>query len=58
MDIKPIRNENDYKEALQQIERLMGAQRNTVEGNHLDALVTLIEDYERKNYPQDLLSRP
>jgi HTH-type transcriptional regulator/antitoxin HigA len=26
---------------------------NTPEGDHLDVLVTLVEDYERKHYPVD-----
>ena len=54
MKISPIRNEDDYREALSQIETLMGAQENTREGDKLDILVTLVEAYERKNYPMDL----
>lgn len=54
MNIKPIRNEGDYKEALNQIEALMGAQENMPEGDRLDILVTLVEAYERKAYPMDL----
>jgi HTH-type transcriptional regulator/antitoxin HigA len=51
MTIKPIRNENDYKKALVQIETLMNAQEHTSEGDLLDVLVTLVEAYERKVYP-------
>lgn len=54
MTIKPIRNENDYKEALNQIEALMTAQEDTYEGDQLDVLATLVEAYERKTYPMDL----
>jgi HTH-type transcriptional regulator/antitoxin HigA len=54
MNIKPIHNENDYREALNQIETLMDAQENTPEGDQLDILVTLVEAYERKAYPMDL----
>lgn len=54
MNIKPIRNENNYREALNQIEALMGAQENTPEGDQLDILTTLVEAYERKAYPMDL----
>jgi HTH-type transcriptional regulator/antitoxin HigA len=54
MTIKPIRNENDYKEALVQIETLMNAQEHTSEGDLLDVLVTLVEAYEHKVYPIDL----
>lgn len=54
MTISPIRNEDDYKETLRQIETLMGAQENSPEGDTLDILVTLVEAYERKKYPMDL----
>src|SRR5262245_7912360 len=54
MDIKPIRTKADYRAALKQIEKLMGAKANTVEGEKLDVLVALVEAYERKHYPLDL----
>lgn len=54
MNIKPIRNEDDYKAALRQIETLMNAQENTPEGDLLDILVTLVEAYERKAFPMSL----
>lgn len=54
MNIKPVRNEDDYKAALGRIEILMSAQENTPEGDLLDILVTLVEAYERKTYPMSL----
>jgi len=54
MDIKPIRTEADYKEALKRIETLMDARENTPEDDLLDVLVTLVEAYEDKHYPIDL----
>ena len=54
MTIKPIRNEDDYRETLNQIETLMNAQEDSFEGDQLDVLVTLVEAYERKMYPMDL----
>jgi len=54
MNIKPVRNEDDYRNALGQIETLMNAQEHTPEGDLLDVLVTLVEAYERKAYPMDL----
>ena len=54
MNIKPVRNEDDYRNALDQIETLMNAQEHTPEGDLLDVLVTLVEAYERKAYPMDL----
>ena len=53
MDIKPIKTESDYEAALAEIERLMGAEPNTPEGDKLDVLTTLVETYEEKHYPID-----
>ncbi len=51
MNIKPIKTETDYKEALQVVENLMDAKTDTPEGDSLDVLVTLIEAYEAKHHP-------
>ena len=51
MNIKPIKTDTDYSEALQAVENLMGAKIDTPEGDSLDVLVTLIEAYEEKHYP-------
>jgi HTH-type transcriptional regulator/antitoxin HigA len=50
MNIKPIKTEKDYAEALQEVESLMNVQTDTPEGDRLDILVTLIESYEEKHY--------
>lgn len=54
MDISPIKTRRDYRRALNQVEGLMGAKRNTPEGDHLDVLVTLVEAWEAKHFPLDL----
>ncbi|HRB29111.1 MAG TPA: transcriptional regulator [Nitrosomonas sp.] len=54
MNIKSIKTETDYREALKEIESLMTAESNTPQGEKLDILVTLIEAYERKHFPLDL----
>ena len=54
MEIKPIRTKADYRAALKEIEALMSAQRDTLEGERLDVLVTLVEAYESRHYPLDL----
>lgn len=54
MDVKPIKNQRDYRRLLKEIEGLMTAKRNTPEGDRLDVLVTLIEAWEAKRYPLDL----
>ena len=51
MNIKPIKTETDYTEALQAVENLMDAKIDTHEGDSLDVLVTLIEAYEQKHHP-------
>ena len=54
MNIKPIKSERDYRRVLEQIDKLMGARRNTPEGDLLDVLVTLAQAWEEKNWPIDL----
>jgi HTH-type transcriptional regulator/antitoxin HigA len=54
MEIAPLKNRRDYRQALKEIETLMQAKRNTPEGDRLDVLVTLVEAWERKHYPLDL----
>lgn len=53
MNIKHIKTDADYREALKEIESLMTADFNTPEGKKLDVLVTLIEAYERKHFLLD-----
>lgn len=54
MDITPIKSQRDYRRVLGEIEGLMGARRNSREGDRLDVLVTLVEAWERKHYRLDL----
>ena len=55
MDIKPIKTDADYRAALKEIEALMMAVADSPEGEKLDVLATLVEAYESKHYPLDLL---
>ena len=50
MKIKPIKTENDYLDALHEIEKLIDAKKDTPEGDRLDIIVTLVEAYEENNY--------
>lgn len=54
MEIKPIKNERDYRKALKEIDSLMNARPNTPEGDRLDVLGTLVEAWEEKHWPIDL----
>lgn len=52
-ELRPIRTEADYENALAVIEHLWGAKAGTPEGDHLDMLATLIDAYETEHYPMD-----
>jgi HTH-type transcriptional regulator/antitoxin HigA len=54
MEIRPIRTQVDYQEALREIELLFDAAENTPEYDRLDILSTLVEAYEKKHFPIDL----
>ncbi|MCK6601616.1 MAG: transcriptional regulator [Bacteroidetes bacterium] len=54
MNIKPIKSENDYTEALKRLEILFDAKRGTEEGDELEILSILIDQYENENYPIEL----
>jgi HTH-type transcriptional regulator/antitoxin HigA len=54
MEIKPIKTKADCRSALKEIEALMAAERDSLEGERLDVLVTLVEAYENRHYPLDL----
>lgn len=56
MDIRPIRTDDDYRAALNEIESLMSAEFGTPEGDRLDVLATLVEAYEARHFPMDLPS--
>ena len=51
MEIRPIRNEQDYEAALARIDELMDARAGTPEGDELDVLATLVEAYEARQIP-------
>jgi len=54
--IKVIKTEKDYQEALKLVEKLMSLDPNpdSAEGEQLNLLSALIEDYESKNFPETL----
>jgi HTH-type transcriptional regulator/antitoxin HigA len=54
MEIRPIRTQTDYEEALREIEHLFDAPQNTSEYDRLDILSTLVEAYEKKHFPIEL----
>ena len=51
MKIKPIRNEQDYEEALRELETIFNAELGTEDGDRAEILSILIEKYEDEHYP-------
>lgn len=51
MNIKPLKTEQDYEDALLRIEQLMDAESGTPAGDELDVLSLLVEKYEEVNHP-------
>ena len=54
MEIKPIKTEADYEQALHRVEELWDAPKGSPQGDELDILATLIDAYESNHYPIDL----
>ncbi len=50
MNIKPIKNEEDYKAALARVEALWDADPNTKKGDELSVLAILVENYEGEKF--------
>jgi HTH-type transcriptional regulator/antitoxin HigA len=53
VNIQPIRNDEDHRSALAEIERLWGAPAGSDDGDKLDVLTTLVEKYEEGRWPID-----
>jgi HTH-type transcriptional regulator / antitoxin HigA len=53
MHIRPIRDDDDHAEAMARIEELWGAAPGTVEADHLEVLVTLVDAYESEHHAID-----
>jgi Predicted transcription regulator containing HTH domain len=51
MNVKPIRKESDYDNALARVDELWGSKKGTPQGDELEVWITLIEAYEREKYP-------
>ncbi len=51
MEIKPIKTEKDYDNALQRLEFIFDATPNSKDGDEAEILSLLIDNYENKHYP-------
>ncbi len=54
MDLRPIKTEADYQNALQEIELLFDAALGTAEADRLEVLSTLVDTYEKVHFPIEL----
>jgi HTH-type transcriptional regulator/antitoxin HigA len=50
MNIKPIKNQQDYELAMVTIEKLWDAKSGSTEADKLDILATLVESYEKQQF--------
>jgi len=51
MKLKPIKSEQDYRNALNRLEVIFDAPIDTKEGDEAEILSLLIENYENEHYP-------
>ncbi|NJM79129.1 MAG: helix-turn-helix domain-containing protein [Flavobacterium sp.] len=51
MEIKPIKNDIDYNQALERLEVIFDAKKGTQEGDELEVLGILIDKYENEHFP-------
>ena len=51
MNIKPIKTEKDYQEALKRLEEIFDAPFDSQESEEADILAILVDEYEKQNYP-------
>ena len=54
MKLKPIKTEHDYHQALERLEQIFDSKPGTKEGDELEILGILIENYENDFFPIDL----
>nr|WP_309758055.1 helix-turn-helix domain-containing protein [Flavobacterium sp.] len=51
MEIKPIKTENDYNQALARLEVIFDAKKGSSAGDELEVLGILIDQYENEHFP-------
>ncbi|MEQ8364788.1 MAG: helix-turn-helix domain-containing protein [Cyclobacteriaceae bacterium] len=54
MKLKPIKTKKDYQNALERLEVIFDAKKGTKEGDELEILGILIDQYENDNFPIEL----
>ena len=51
MNLRPIKNDTDYRDALDRLEVIFDAPIDTKEGDEAEILSLMIENYENEHYP-------
>lgn len=51
MEIKPIKTEKDYNQALERLEMIFDAKKGSPEGDELEVLGILVDQYENDHFP-------
>ena len=51
MTIRPIKTNKDYQDAIQRLEVIFNAKKGSVEGDELEVLSILIDQYELAHFP-------
>lgn len=51
MEIKPIKTEKDYNQALERLEIIFNAKKGSPEGDELEVLGILVDQYENDRFP-------
>lgn len=54
MKLKVIRTEEDYQEALARLEKIFDSKPGSINGDELEILSILIDQYEKEHFPIDL----
>jgi HTH-type transcriptional regulator/antitoxin HigA len=51
MEIKPIKSDKDYNQALERLEKIFDAKKGSPEGDELEVLGILVDQYENEHFP-------
>ena len=51
MEIKPIKTDKDYNQALERLEIIFDAKKGSPEGDELEVLGILVDQYENNHFP-------
>ncbi|MBA2408196.1 MAG: helix-turn-helix domain-containing protein [Chitinophagales bacterium] len=51
MNIKPIKTDKDYNQALKRLELIFDSEKGSAEGDELEVLGILVDQYENEHFP-------